>query len=571
MTLVQAFASQWRRHGQVGRLSIILPLWAAALAGCQNEKATGGTRSAPPQRPAVFQEVARQAGISFPPANPGKTPLNIRDTAGGGCAFLDFDGDDKLDILLVGATVALYRNRGEGAFEDVTADSGLTASGNLMGCAVGDFDNDASVDVFITGHGVAKLYRNTRGARPLFQDVTARAAVGPRDALDWATSAGFADLDGDGNLDLVVCRYVRFAPDSPQLCAMAAPDGKSVEAACPPFYYDRQTIVVYRNRGGGTFEDASARFPDRHGCGLGLGFADFDNDGRTDVYVANDGEPGDLYHNRGNWAFENVGLSSGTGFNQDGHEQAGMGVSWGDFDRDGCPDLVVGTFQGEPRSLYRNEGRGLFSYASFDAGIGDSTRSSLAFGTAFFDFDNDSHLDLVFANGHVQDNVAEINRSASYRQPMRLFRNRGDGTFADAADEGGPAFRLPIVGRGLAVGDYDNDGRVDMLVANLTGEPLLLHNDAPSSGHWIGVRVLDQHKRDALGAQVTVEVGNGRKLVSEVQTCASYLTAADPRVHLGLGSETRPNKLSIRWPNGKTVVREHPPVDRYITVQEPVP
>jgi enediyne biosynthesis protein E4 len=523
--------------------------------------------------PVQFRDVAEEAGLRFRWGHGGRTPLNIRDTAGGGCGFLDFDRDGYLDVLLIGDRVALYQNRGDGTFADVSTAAGLSVRGALMGCAVGDYDNDGFPDVYITGHGVAKLYRNTAASaehRPLFRDVTDAVGVGPRGPHDWSTSAGFADLDGDGLLDLAVCRYILFTPQGPRLCEMETPAGEPVPGACPPFYYEPQTLRVYRNRGGsGGFEEVTARFPKRHGNSLGIGFADFDGDGRTDLYVANDGEAGDLYRNGGGWRFENVGTASGTAYGRDGHEQAGMGVDWGDYDGDGRLDLVVATFQNEPRSLYRNVGNGLFAHASEGARIGDTTRTSLSFGVAFADFDNDAHLDLIFANGHVQDTVSRIDPSATYRQAMLLFRNQGDGTFAAASNEGGAAFRRPIVGRALAPGDYNNDGRMDALIVDLEGAPLLLRNTGAGTNHWVGVRLVNTAGSDALGTRVTLETERGLRRVAEARTCRSYLSASDPRVHFGLGRNDRVARLTVRWPGGRTAVLRSPPADRYLTVHEP--
>ncbi len=546
-----------------------LLLLAPALCGCRSGEEAKASRAVS-KTPAsgIFRDVADEAGLRFRWGHNGKSPLDIRDTTGGGGGFLDFDRDGLLDVLLVGDTVALYRNRGNGTFTDVSAQSGLSVRGHLMGCAVGDFDNDGFSDVFITGHGVTKLYRNTRKKRPIFQDVTDAAGVGRRGPYDWPTSAGFVDLDADGFLDLAVCRYVLFTPQTPQFCEMTNPAGKPIPAACPPYYYEPQKLLVYRNQGNGRYEDMSDRFPERHGNSLGIAFADFDDDGKMDIYVANDGEPGDLYHNRGGWKFQNLGTASATAYNQDGREQAGMGVDWSDYDGDGRLDLIVATYLQEPRSLYRNEGDGLFSYASFNALIGEVTKTSLAFGVVLTDFDNDAHPDLIFTNGHVQSNIAAINPSTSYRQPMHLFRNQGDGTFANAANEGGAVFQRPIVGRGIALGDYDNDGRMDALVVDLEGAPLLLHNEDKSSHHWLGVRVLNKAGRDAVGARITLERESGGKRVAEAQTCRGYLSASDPRIHFGLGKSDRVTRLMVRWPSGKITAVKNPPTDRYLTVKE---
>lgn len=586
-----------KRLSSARSLLVILALAACTLvSGCHSAPPSNGLPQPPaPNRRAapekgLFRDVAEEAGLTFRWGYGSRSPLNILETARGGAAFLDYDGDGWLDILLVGDTVALYRNRGvPGAgepehrtperplFEDMTARSGLDAKGMLMGCAVGDYDNDGRPDIFITGHGQCALYRNRHGSdrtanspTPLFEDVTARAGVGPRRPHEWSASAGFADLDNDGFLDLVVGHYVEFTPKTRQLCDFpsAGAQGK-VLASCPPLYYEPQQTRFFRNRGNGTFEDVTARFPKGNGNNLGVGFADYNDDGLMDIYVANDGLPGDLYHNRGGWKFENVGTASATAYNQDGREQAGMGVDWADYDGDGRLDLIVSTFQNEPKSLYRNEGGGLFSYASYAAGIGDQTKPRLAFGVGFFDYDNDGHPDLLLANGHVQDTIHQIHPPATYAQPMQLFRNLGDGAFEEITPQGGPAFARLIVGRAIAFGDYDNDGRVDALVADLNGAPLLLHNEMQTTHHWLGVRLVSRHgKRDALGARVLLETADGKKRMAEAQTCRSYLAACDPRVHFGLGAESRVRRLTVRWPGGGVTTLENLPVDRYVVVEQ---
>ena len=514
-----------------------------------------------------FRDRAAEAGLSFRWGHGGRSPLNILDTAGGGCGFIDYDGDGRLDIVLVGKTVALYHNEGSGRFRDVSAGSGLTVHGTLMGVAVGDFDNDGKPDLFITGYGVERLYRNAEGTG-VFEDVTARSGIRARSPASWATSAGFADLDGDGRLDLVVCHYVLFTPKLREFCDYPATPSGRVRAACPPLYYEPQKTAVYRNRGSGRFEDVTARLPPGHGNSLGLAFADYDDDGRMDFYVANDGQPGDLYHNLGGWKFENVGARSGTAYTQDGRDQAGMGADWADYDGDGRLDLIVGTFQDEPRSLYHNEGGGLFTYASYLAGIGDLTKSRLAFGGGFIDYDNDGFPDLLFANGHVQDTIARMRPGVTYAQTLQLFHNDGNGAFSEVGNQAGEAFAKSIVGRAAAFGDYDNDGKLDALIVNLEGAPLLLHNETANSNHWVGIRLVTASgKRDAIGGRVVLEMVKGRS-IAESQSCRSYLASCDPRVHFGLGAESRISRLKVRWPSGKSTVQTDVAADRYITISE---
>lgn len=551
---------------------LLLPM---LLVGCppssKNSSSTTPPASTPLATAPLFREVAQERGIDFSwtVGDPKrKSPLNIAETAGGGAAFLDYDNDGKLDILLVGSRVALYHQEPDGKFRDVTAGSGLNATGMLMGCAVGDVDNDGYPDILITGQGSLHLYRNLQGTGR-FQEITATAFPTPPNKEAWATSAGFADLDGDGNLDLVICHYVTFTDKTVQLCEYSSATGEKIKGACPPLYYKPQTIQVFRNRGGGRFEEKTTLFPKGHGANLGLSFADVEGDGKTDFYVANDGQPGDLYHNLGNWKFENLSTQSGTGYNQEGREQAGMGADWGDYDRDGKLDLLVTTFQNEPKSLYHNEGRGAFNYTSFITRLGDATRSHLAFGCAFVDVDNDGWLDLLFANGHVQDTIGQIRPPATYAQNLQIFLYQSaSGTYQEATQSAGEPFQKPIVGRALAVGDFDNDGYPDLLVADISGKPLLLHNETPKKQHWLGVQLKSKHqKRDAIGSRVILTTTEGER-VAEVQTCRSYLSAFDPRIRFGLGTQSRATKIVVKWAEGKETEIHDLPVDRYIVIEE---
>jgi enediyne biosynthesis protein E4 len=508
---------------------------------------------APPHTRLAFTDVAQESGLHFTLGHGGRSPLNILETAGHGCAFLDVDGDDRLDILLVGRPrCALYRNLGappgsSPRFEEITAAAGLAIKGYWMGCATGDYDNDGRVDLLLTGYHGAVLLHNEGGR---FRDVSAGIPL-PREA--WNTSAAFLDADGDGLLDLYIGAYVHFGPHTLQLC-----DFSGIRAACPPTYYDAERGRLLRNLGGGRFADIThaAGLDAAHGKTLGVAVADYDGDGRIDLYLANDGMPGDLFHNLGG-KFVDVGLESGTAFNHESREQAGMGVDWGDYDGDGLLDLLVTTFQYEPTSLYHNEGHGLFTEEGYAAGIGDASLSRLGFGARLFDADNDGDLELITANGHVQDNAARIFPGVTYAQPVQLFENLGERRFLDVSAAAGASLAKPIVGRGLAVGDYDNDGDLDVLIANLEGPPLLLRNDTPSTAHALTVRLQGRTApRDGTGARLTLRAG-GRRQLREAGTGGSYLSAGDPRIHFGLGAAAAADSLTIRWPSGATETRAH--------------
>jgi len=531
------------------------------LAGCHRPTKLASRVQPINSSPLRFADRAGAAGVRFKLGHGGRSPLNILQTAGCGCAFVDYDGDGYPDIFLVGQPrCALYRNLGNGAFEDVTEQAGITATGTFMGVAVGDYDNDGRPDLLVTGYGRSVLYHNAGGR---FVDVTASSGLAARGPYDWSTSATFVDLDNDGKLDLAVCHYVRFTSRSLQTCSYAG-----VPAACPPFYYDPQSLRVYRGDGRGHFKDMTAAwgFSGGHGLNLGVAAADFDGSGNEGLYVANDGLPADLWQKSGR-IYRDIGAASGTAYDENGQVQSGMGVDWGDYDGDGRLDLVVTTFQDQEDALYQNEGHGQFRFVSPAAGIGAATVDRLAFGVAFADFDDDGRPDLIIANGHVQDTVARFRPGVTYAQPLQLFHNTNGRIFADVSLQSGTAFHTPIVGRGIAIGDYDNDGRPDALVVNLEGRPLLLHNESPA-GHWLGVKLVGvKCNRDAIGARVTLSAG-GRQQVREIQTGRGYLSASDPRALFGVGKNTKIQSLQIRWPDGRSQTVTLPGIDRYLTIRE---
>lgn len=517
---------------------------------------------APSSSAPLFRDVAAQAGLHFRLGHGGRSPLTILETLGHGAGFFDADGDGWLDIVLVGPyKIALYRNRRDGTFADVTAESGLRADGYWQGVATGDYDNDGWTDLFVTGYRTCALYRNEGGGR--FRDVTRAAGVATH---QWSSSASFVDVDHDGRLDLFVTNYVRFHPTSPQFCKNAL----GLLSTCGPTTYDPEKPTLYYNRGGGRFVDETARrgLANAHGNALGAAIADYDGDDLIDIAVANDQLPGDLYRNRGNGFFENVGVSGGTAYNVKGEEYAGMGIDWADYDRDGKLELVVTTYQHQPTSLFAPIAPGLFSDICYTAGVAHPTMNYVGFGVKFFDYDNDGLLDLVIANGHAVDTIARSDPSTTYPQPTQLFRNTGDGKLVEVSSEAGPDFARRIVGRGLAVGDYDNDGRQDLLIVDAEGTPLLLHNEARTSNRWLSVRLRGvRSNRDAIGAHLTVEAA-GRRWRQVVATDGSFQSASDPRAHLGLGLAKQVNRLRIDWPSGEQTVLEGLAAGRFLTVEE---
>ena len=557
-------------------MAVIL-LSANMLSGCRSSVSTP-TIAAPVTMnipPAVasgkdsggifFTDIAKSSGIDYEWKIAGKRPLTILQTIGNGCAFLDYDNDGNLDILLVGSKLALYKGDGKGRFTDVTKAMGLDKlSGQFLGCSVGDYDNDGYDDLYISGYRTGVLLHNEGGKG--FRDVTKAAGI---PSQQWGTSSSFVDIDGDGKLDLYIANYVKFSPNTnPQLCPYSGQ-----MSACGPRFYTPEVPRLYHNMGGGKFMDVTGAkgVTATHGRGLGVAAADFDGSGKQSIALANDEIAGDLLHNNGA-KFQEIGAASGTAYNNSGEPHGGMGVDWGDYDNDGKLDLAVATFQHEAKCVYHNEGNALFVENSSMLNMRDKTSPYVSFGTKFADFDNDGFLDLIFANGHVQDNIAAIDSTTTYRQSVQVLRNVGGQSFADISAGAGEVFTVPIVGRGLAVGDFDNDGRMDVLVVDSEGHPLLLHNQsAPPANtppaHWLGIKLVGtKSNRDGYGAllRLTTETGT---LLRHCHSDGSYLSASDARVHFGLG-QGRAKSLSVRWTSGKTDTYSNLPTDRYITIKE---
>jgi hypothetical protein len=541
---------------------------ASLLCGCAAHKSPPSSAplrsTAAVPGPVRFRDVAATAGLNFRWQHASLQHINILETIGHGCAFLDYDGDGKLDVLLVGsAGPRLYHQGPDGVFSDVTQTAlpMPPSHAHFLGCSVADYDNDGHPDIFLTGHGSTTLYHNEGNGR--FRDVTVGSGLEAHGPSDWTTSAAWADVDGDGKLDLYVCRYVDFTPASRQLCDFKGLDGSTIQMACGPTTYPSQRGSLYHNDGNGHFHDITreAGLAGTHGNGLGCLFCDVNNDGRPDLYIANDLKPGDLYLNTGKGHFKNVGAESGTAFGADGAVQSGMGVAWGDYDNDGRFDLLVANFSGQPKSLYHNEGHGQFVNVSYASGIGASSLTALAFGADFVDVDNDGLLDIVFTNGHVQTEVEKVDSTTSYFQSTQLYHNLGKGKFADISAQAGPDFTRKIVGRGIAVGDYDRDGQQDLLIVNEEGTPLLLHNESRDHNHWLELDcLLGKQKWYAVGARVTVSAGGVRQ-VAEVRAGGSYLSADSPQLHFGLGQATQADTLEIRWPDGRTSRFQHVAAD----------
>ncbi|MCY3790427.1 MAG: CRTAC1 family protein [Gemmatimonadetes bacterium] len=517
--------------------------------------------AAPAASSLYFVEVASAVGLTWQHEN-GRSPQRyFPETMGGGGAFFDYDGDGDLDIYAVnGAFIAadppdaapvnsLFLNDGQ-RFVSVAA--GVAHPGVGMGVAAADYDSDGDLDLYLTNFGPNALFRNDDGH---FAEIGRHTGVA--DAR-WSTSCAFADYDRDGDLDLYVANYVAYDPAAaradqvPYMASYESYGGQAPVGYPHPDNFQGQADLFYRNDGAGRFVDVSAGagIADASGKGLGVVFGDYDSDGWPDIYVANDAVRNFLYHNNRDGTFaERAGLA-GVAYGQDGQMEAGMGVDWGDYNGDGVLDLTVTNFQAEPNALYRGEGS-FFSVATFAAGIGLPSLPFLGFGTQFFDPDLDGDLDLFAANGHVLDNVRDIDQSTSYGQRNLLFRNDG-GRFAEISTAAGPGFSLERVSRGSATGDYDGDGDPDLLVFN-SGQPLsLLRNDQGEANHWITIRLVGTNGNpNGIGARLTATSGD---LVQtrELRGSRSYLSQSQLHICLGLGKRPQLDALEVRWPSGRT-------------------
>jgi hypothetical protein len=535
-------------------LGLLVASCADRRQGVESASAHGSAISGP-----RFTDITRAAGITYQWSIPDKRPLNLLQTIGNGCALFDYDGDGNLDILLVGSKLALYRGDGHGHFADVSRQSGVAdLSGRFLGCAAGDYDNDGRPDLYISGYRTGALLHNERGAR--FRDVTRESGIAPQ---PWGTSCAFADIDGDGRLDLYIGNYVKFGPDTvPQMCKR-----NGIPTSCGPIAYQAERGALYRNLGGGQFRnDTSAMGADCvSGKALGVAFAPSGQHAPL-LAIANDEVPGDLLRLDGA-RFVNDGPRSGTGFSDAGNAHGGMGIDWGDYDNDGRLDLAVATFEDEVKPVFHNESNGYFEDRSQSLGVAVTALPYVAFGIKWFDFDNNGWLDLCVTNGHISDNVAEFDQAHTYRQPTLLFHNVQGTRFEEIGRAVGPDFARPIVGRGLAVGDIDNDGRQDMLIVDSEGAPILLHNETPQAGHWLLVKLVGTKcNRDGYGAIVTAAV-NGHTLTRHCHSDGSYLSASDPRVHFGMGPATSAD-LTVRWPDGTAESFPTVQADRQITLRE---
>ncbi len=518
-----------------------------------------------------FTDVTDTAGIHFTHTNGASGEFHLPETLGAGGAFLDYDNDGHLDLYLVNSAApsALYRNNGNGTFTDVTSSAGVSNQGRYgHGVACGDYDNDGYVDIYVTNFGANRLYHNNGDGT--FTDVTAASETGD---TRWSSSATFFDYDSDGDLDLYVVNYVNYRLDASAPTCFENPAfgaAEKVRGYCHPKHFEGTPDRLYRNNGDGTFTDvteaANIRDPGGMFLGKGLGVvaADFDADGNPDLYIANDDTPNYLFYNKGDGTFAEIAILAGCAYSADGIAQAGMGVDADDYNGDGHLDIFVTNFSYETNTLYRNNGDGTFTDVSYKARLGEESYLFLGFGTGFFDADNDGHLDIFVANGHIFPNVERATDVISYKQPNQLFRNQGDGTFAEVQLE-----EQYAVSRGILFGDYDNDGDTDLLITQLNGTVTLLQNESATSNNWLRLKLIGtRSNRDGIGTRVTLTLGDESQ-TREVHAGSSYLSSNDPRLLFGLGEQTVVDRLRIHWQSGVAQILEDIEINQELVVTEP--
>ncbi|MGB6843587.1 MAG: CRTAC1 family protein [Candidatus Acidiferrales bacterium] len=528
-----------------------------------------------------FHDITQQAGIHFHHERAASPEKLYIETMGAGVGWLDYNQDGYMDAFFVNSGFtpdfhpatppqpALYRNNGDGTFTDVTAQAKIHSDGTFFfGVAVGDYDNDGYPDIFMTGYRHSVLLHNNGDGT--FTDVTEKAGVG--DDGEWGTAAGWFDYDRDGKLDLLVTNYVQFDEDHPVSCGDSRP---GYRAYCRPDNFHGSSMRLYHNNGDGTFTDVTkqAGLLNTDGKSLAVVLADLNNDGWPDIFIVNDTQRNFLYFNNQDGTFKDASFTSGAGFSEDGRPEAGMSADAADVMNNGLPYLFVSHLDFELNRLYRNNGDGTFTDDTIASGLAQTNILKSAFGARFFDFDNDGWRDLLVINGHILDNIALYHPEVAYAEEKKLYRNTGDASFVDSTKTEGADFRAPRVGRGLAVGDFDNDGWLDFLVNNNGQDAQLFRNDGAASpaargNHWLGVKLVGtKSNRDAIGAHLKLVAGD---LTSYDQTKGgmSYMSAQDPRIYFGLGKRNRVDSLEIWWPSGWRETLSNIPVDTIITVVE---
>jgi predicted nucleotidyltransferase len=525
-----------------------------------------------------FVDVAAQANLTLVNTSGDPDADYIVDSTGNGAALFDYDRDGDLDVLIVNGSTrdrlakggdpmaALYRNDGKGRFEDVTPSSGLNRRGWGIGVCVADYDNDGFQDVYITAFGPDVLWRNT--GKGSFTDVTKAAGISDS---DWSTSCAFGDYDKDGFVDLYVANYVKFDRTIPARGVTGHCRFMAADVFCGPNRLPGEADVLYRNEGNGSFANATKRagITDPNYYGFGVVFADVDDDGWPDIYVANDSVPNLLFRNRKNGTFVEEGLLAGVALSGDGRPQAGMGVDAADHNGDGRIDIVVTNFSHDHTTLYENGPPGIFTDRSYASGVAATAGPFLGWGVKFVDADNDGRLDVFIANGHIYPDVDKHGLGTKYKQRSQILRNDGK-RFRDVGASSGPGLAIERSARGAAFGDYDNDGDVDVLVINMHEPPTLLRNETTGQ-HWLSLHLVGtRSNRDGIGARVLVEAG-GRKQTLEVGGDGSYLSHSDTRASIGLGAATRADRVEIRWPSGRVDTATNVAANRFYVAREGSP
>jgi hypothetical protein len=527
-----------------------------------------------------FSEITlEKSGISFVHASGSSPQKYLPESTGAGCAFLDYDNDGWMDIYLVNSGPcdfwtptkplrnALYRNNRDGTFTDVTEKAGVPGGGYGMGAAVGDYNGDGFPDLYVTQYGRSILYRNNGDGT--FTDVTEKAGVA---APGWASSAVWFDYDNDGRLDLFVCRFVDFSKLKHHVCSASnIPALVGINEYCYPRIFDPMPSWLFHNNGDGTFADVSQRtgIADNPGKAWGVVATDINNDGFLDLFVANDTTANFIFANRGGKRFEEIGFTAGVAYGPGGKARPGMGVDSADFDQDGWMDLFVTNLDHEFYGFYKNKHDESFDDVAAATGIARASQMMSGWGLKFFDYDNDGNLDLLIANGHPDDLIDRITPGVSYREPLLLLQNTGAG-FKNISGESGPVFERATSSRGLAIGDFDNDGAVDVLISVNDASPVLLRNNAGRRNNWLGVKLVGKKcNPDAVGARLTYQAGDLRRSRMKVGG-GSYLSSHDPRVVLGIGKREKVDWLEVKWPQpgGGTQRFAGLPLNHYITIVE---
>jgi len=555
-------------------LLAVATLWMSYIP--RPSRGAAGPSPARPSGPIEFRDVTKQAGIQFKHNSGAFGKKYLPETMGSGVCVLDYDNDGWQDILFVNSMdwpghkgaaksyPALYHNNKDGTFTDVTREAGLAVESYGLGCAVADYDNDGFEDIYITTVGSNHLFHNLGNGK--FADVTVKAGVADP---GFSTSAVWFDYDNDGKLDLFVTHYIDWSIAKDQYCTL---DNKN-KSYCTPQTYKGESSTLFHNKGDGTFENVTKRagLHDPSSKSLGVAMLDYDNDGWMDLFVTNDTEPNKLYHNNHNGTFSDTAVQVGVAFSESGRVRAGMGTDAGDYDGSGWQSLLIGNFTNESMSLYRNDGSGLFVDEEISSGIRQMSLQALTFACFFFDYDLDGRLDIFAANGHVSDDISVVQPTLKYAQPAILFHNSGNRKFEDASGKVGSALQQPVVARGAAYLDYDNDGDLDLVITANNGTARLLRNDNGNQNGMLRVKLVGtRSNRDGIGAKVTLTTSAGARLFRMVKTGSSYASQSEMPLTFGLGKPEAGETVSIEiiWPSGQKESLSKIGANQFITIKE---